>query len=797
MIDNIPKEYKVYTVDFSDTGLQKYVVFHAPDIGGNVRICLDDETYMVENGSLRGDYYLKANDVQIEKIKKQVVEELGSDWLNTLKDAPVRSMYDKKEVEGFSVGEMKDVVAAYQEEFAVVRLSMGEGERFNEFHEGKIAIGLMERGYSKDEVARGIGENTPNEVVRARGDERFALSYGMNLAVKAEVVVSLRVEIYNVGVASDGERLTADAKYRTCALELLKGKGERGQDVVMQSGTDKSIARWMAKDGYEQGEIEGAIRDCSPVGNEPGRNPGGYAQKLVSDVQREYQEKVQYVQQENEKYDQVAALYVKKILAMEENNRKRSEEIGKQVEKNRTYADGRAVRGMIEEGVSPMNAVRAIAQLSPKAREVSEKYPDKKPEGYGQAIVDGVRREMKAEQAVVSYEPPVDGKLTLADQYREIAKRVAITEMNNPKFLLNPAMDLVVADKMLGKGFAKEDVTLAIKEASPRAKTPGIPLSYPEIVVNKVIAIQEKGLEREAIEEQYIQARAQYKEIAAKLVAGRPDAGHTNRVDGKIAAIMLQSGKDVSMVSKVIELESPVPKEVPQLKGKAAGYAYGVTMRTADALERKAVIEQSPKERSDGMNMAEEYGFRARVMFEKHGMTVKSDADVVYGMLRDGFKAEELVQVVNDKSPMAVVVGQNAERYGGFLVGREVERLGIEQEKERGVSQRLVNQEVPVGQVVEVKLSAVEEFTRQRKEYVVGDDGKYALADEKKVLRNMLENGHSNDEVRLAFKGYSHHVSDLSSEAGVMATKVMRAVKKDMGVEPPIKGKKQDQGLDK
>ena len=122
-------------------------------------------------------------------------------------------------------------------------------------------------------------------------------------------------------------------------------------------------------------------------------------------------------------------------------------------------------------------------------------------------------------------------------------------------------------------------------------------------------------------------------------------------------------------------------------------------------------------------------------------------------------------QVVNEKSPMAVVVGQDPAKYGDFVVGHEEVNLGL---KEPGVKQE-VKQEA---EVAAVKLSAVDEFKRQQG---LGQT-------DKDIVKDMLSQGHEEKDIKVAVGTYSRSPEcDDTGKAAVYVKKLMKEAKLEMG----------------
>lgn len=544
------------------------------------------------------------------------------------------------------------------------------GYKFNEFQEGKVITSMMVESHFFGEVLTDvIAKNSPNPA-RQQPDYAEKIISGCEKVKDAYIAIQL---------AKQRDITSVSDLYKLFAKEYMA----HTNTIILTGKDDQKIMKRLFAEGIGKTEIMHAMRECSPVAMEVGRIRDNYLNVTLSVVEAEHKKRCEYAEKN---YAATVSLYKEKLTNKERMLKNKQYAFG--VDKNRSYYDGLIVRELLEEKQYIPNIIKTVAELSPMAIKKNHFSPDKTPEGYGKWLVSAANKVSKAEKDILEYIPKRIPKgnswhelknqgIALADLYRSAIKERVETYPSAALNLSAAYMDKDACEKLLQKypDIQGEDLEMAIHEASPRSRMPGVPQDYPCLVVEEVLDRMERVRERDDhtkdVQTEYIrQCGAASEGVVAK--AENMLAYH----DGRAATTMLIEGSTPTEIyTAICEGAKILHKKHPEEYAKAIVYqAEKVRDRLYDI--ESAKTPEIPK------TAREEYQKSFQAAYKlKPRLSSQMDVEIATEMLfKNIYPMNEIIKTIAENSPIAIETGRDKD-YLDFV--NQSAKTQVEQEEKK------------------------------------------------------------------------------------------------------------------
>lgn len=579
---------------------------------------------------------------------------------------------------------------------------------FNSFHEGVVVISMMMNDHFFPEI---IEQVLRRNSLFAKADDMYV----KNIMDRCRAVKKAYEDI-------DSVQSPKNVKNEHDAYCFFAGEYMRHTGTKILNGRDEQriIARMFAEKLPED-TIKKAL-EASPVSMEPGRDKNKYIDTVITLVKDKYASQKQYAEKQ---------LPVTKTLYIDKINRidaalKAKGYIG--VEKNRTYYDGIAAKGLLNEHQSMTNIIKIITQNSPQAFKITDN-PNKTPESYAKWIVNAAKKAIEKEKEILNFE---EIKIPKDASYKQL-KNMGITpqllylQAIKERINIYPSLSDTLTSSFIDRDALekiivqhpdadKEALYQVICKNSPRNCMPGISEAYPGRVMNLVNErIEKLYQQKETAENTQKNIQKEYVKQCGLATEGvNVDRSMMLAQDGRAALRMLMNNIDPADIKNAI---ATAVKTVVTVAGASAilgnmgplVYANEI-VKKAQAVQNKIniIADYVPTENKTEKTVNEDYIEKLQILYrQKHFMQSSMDADVMKQMiLENKYPVNDIENAIRNNSPIAIEPGRD-DKYEDYVEAKAKEN--IEREKQK------LNYYKPVPRL-EHSDSAIDEYKIQQKQ---------------------------------------------------------------------------------
>ena len=532
---------------------------------------------------------------------------------------------------------------------------------FTEFQEGKVVISMMRDAGFFPEIIEAVLEKHSF----AKNIDREYLKKVMDscLQAKDNYIAIDAAKVDNLKTATDCYRLFAKEYMAATKTTILNGRDEQ-----------KIIAR-MFGEGLDEESIIDALNEASPVAVEPGRKKERYIETVLIATQEAYKKRKDNVLKN---YPATLATYNKIIGKLDRNLKSKGHQ---GVDYNRSYYDGIAVKELLEKHHYISNIERVIIEASPQATKPNKLNPNKTPEGYAKWIRRSAQNTIAAEKAILDFskQSSLSNGYTVLDLYKNaIAERIDMY----PSTALNLSANYIdkdVCEKLLNQypNIDLIELKKVIAEVSPRAQLPGIPITYPDMVLDetkerKALVEQKKNLQKTVRDEYMLQCG-----LASEGVSTENNMMMYH--DGRAVLKMIQDGIEVSEIkSAIISGIKAMRVNVNDVEKYADQVIKGAEMvsKRLDKVKNYQASEENEHDKSDSFYIQQ----LKSIYNKKNYVSSSMDIAIVTTMLAKNFKESEVFKTIERLSPTAAEPGRD-NKYQLFVVNQAKEKLAQEEIK--------------------------------------------------------------------------------------------------------------------
>lgn len=528
-----------------------------------------------------------------------------------------------------------------------------------------------------------------------------------------------------------------------------------------------------------------AVKDGSPVVEEPGRDKSQYLNAVMEGAKEIYD------RDSNQEYLNAQTMYNDMAVAFDK-NRSRYMELNPEHLIDVTYA---------KNGMDQMQDESLITQAilrNSRYRNSMQCQPDE----YAKQIISGAKRSQHFER-LISYDTTIKPIPQDAESYNQLvnegvsAKDLYVNALRErmemyPNFrnhLSDDYADRDAAVKLLAKydDMDVEALKNTIREFSPRAALPGMPFDYADLVVEQA---QKEMQEVKSRENWMKNIQKEYRKSCVLAMAGIPkeDNPLMTYTDGQIAMQMMMNKVPSDDVHRLIEANA----ELDALGIKPMTYTNGVVSAAELAIDRtKAIENYTPRRFDDVKDLSDYYMEEAHKLEKAKGFPDASmDVNIFKKLsLMGAYEDDKIQKVIQDRSPLAIEPGRDAEGYSAYVRGTAEQEINAERLK------------LSLYQVIprtDHKETADEEYEYHRQKIADYVDLPFCPEMDKKIANGMVQQNFEADAVSKAIDklspvnekedGYGRGiVTGIMSVVSAMTERIETKETEDVKAEPAKK----------